>query len=207
MGESYELVPETDEDGNARTVPERRAIARDRTIAIAYIRGADTSRYGTLIRELGNRYARGKDEYPSDLNDAYSALVDYSMPTNTGGSRGWKNGGASTAAAPEASVMTFAQQTVVPDTDGNTFATVTCFRCSSMGHYADRCPADLTVSTASTTGTTLLQHAYMLAQSKASGIDHEWILLDSQSTISVFKNRDMLTNVRCSPHVLRAITN
>ena len=101
------------------------------------------------------------------------------------------------AAAPEASA----------DTDGNTFATVTCFRCSSVGHYADRCPADITVSMASTTGTTLLHHAYMLAQSKASGIDHEWILLDSQSTISVFNNRDMLTNVRRSPHVLRAITN
>ena len=95
MGESYELVPETDEDGNARTVPERRAIARDWTIAIAYIRGAGTSRYGTLIKELGNRYARRKDEYPSDLNDAYSALVDYSTPTNTGGSRGWSGGAGS----------------------------------------------------------------------------------------------------------------
>jgi hypothetical protein len=180
VGESYELVPETDEDGNARTVPARQAIARDRTIVIAYIRGADRSRYGTLIKELGNRYARGKDEYPSDLNDAYSALLDYSTPTNTGEGRGWNGGATTTAAtAPEASAMTFAQQTVVPDTDGNTFATVTCFRCSSMRHYADRCPADITVSTASTTGTTLLQHAYLLAQSKASGIHHEWILLDS----------------------------
>ena len=31
--------------------------------------------------------------------------------------------------------------------------------------------------------------------------------MDSQSTISVFKNRSMLTNVRKSDHVLRAITN
>ena len=158
---------------------------------------------------MGNRYARGKDEYPSDLNDAYSIIVDYATPTNTGGGRGW-SGGATTATttAPEASATTFAHQNVIPDTDGNLFATVTCFRCDSLGHCPDRCPSDITRSTMrSTTGTTLLQHAYMLAQSKASGIDHDWILLDSQSTISVFKNRDMLTNVRRSPHVPRAITN
>ena len=44
MGESYELMPETDDDGNARAVAERMAIERDHTIAIACIRGADTSR-------------------------------------------------------------------------------------------------------------------------------------------------------------------
>lgn len=47
VAEGYELVPETDNNGNARSVPERKVIARDRTIAIAYVRGADPSRYGT----------------------------------------------------------------------------------------------------------------------------------------------------------------
>ena len=41
----------------------------------------------------------------------------------------------------------------------------------------------------------------------SSGIDPSWVLLDSQSTISVFKNCDMLTNIRPSDHVLRAVTN
>jgi hypothetical protein len=39
------------------------------------------------------------------------------------------------------------------------------------------------------------------------GIDPTWILLDSQSTISVFRNANMLTNVRKSDHILRALTN
>ena len=189
---------------------ERTAITLDRMLAITYIRGAHTSRYRSLIKELANRYARGKDEYPSDLNDAYSALVDYATPANTGGHT-WTTQTAATAAAPEASAMTFAQQTLVPRTDGATYATTTCFRCEGVGHYADRCPSDSdTPSTAvsSAAGTTLLQHAYMLAQSKATGINPRWILLYSQSRISVFKNnKGMLTNVRRSPHTLRAITN
>jgi hypothetical protein len=60
-------------------------LTRNRTLAIAYIRGADKSRYGMLIAEQANNYARGKDECPVDLSDAYSALVDYATPTNTAG--------------------------------------------------------------------------------------------------------------------------
>ena len=60
-----------------------------------------------------------------------------------------------------------------------------------------------------TTGTTLTQNAYMLAQLQDHGIlDPSWILLDSQSTISVFKNLGMLTNmIQKSAHTLRALTN
>jgi hypothetical protein len=47
----------------------------------------------------------------------------------------------------------------------------------------------------------------MLTQANVGGINPNWILLDSQSTISVFKNASMLTNIRRSEHVLRALTN
>jgi hypothetical protein len=40
-----------------------------------------------------------------------------------------------------------------------------------------------------------------------SAIDPYWIRLDLQSTISVFCNSDMLTNIRPSDRTLRAITN
>ena len=63
-------------------------------------------------------------------------------------------------------------------------------------------------STSANTGTTLVQYAVMMAQAEQFvTIDPSWVLLDSQSTISVFRNKNMLNNIRQSPHVLRAITN
>ena len=75
--------------------------------------------------------------------------------------------------------------------------------CRGYGHYLNKCPG------ASTTGTTLVQLALMLAQSNEAGIDPEWILLGLQSTISVFRNPTMLKDIRRSEHtaLLRAITN
>jgi hypothetical protein len=99
--------------------------------------------------------------------------------------------------------VTFAQQAVVPGSDGELYPRITCYTHQRMGHYLEHCPTGATTAT----GTTLTHHAYMLSQSSASDIDPEWILLDLQSTISVFKNRDMLMNVRRSPHELRALTN
>jgi hypothetical protein len=108
-----------------------------------------------------------------------------------------------TRLAPEATAMTFAQKAALKaGTNGLTHDGVTCYICQAMGHYASECPST------TTTGTTLVQHAFNFAQTLgAPGIDTNWILLDSQSTISVFKNPNMLRNIRKSDRVLRAITN
>ena len=58
-----------------------------------------------------------------------------------------------------------------------------------------------------TTGTTFTQYIYMLAQSNSHGIDPSWILLDSQSTMSVIKNPAYVTNIRQSARTLCALTN
>ena len=82
VSESYEMIPEY-ADGIRRSVAVRKYMARNKTLAIAFTLGADKTRYGTLIDELANQYAMGKDQYPADLNAAYSALVSYKSPTNT----------------------------------------------------------------------------------------------------------------------------
>lgn len=100
--------------------------------------------------------------------------------------------------------MTFTQRGTVAGTNGIMHDGITCYNCQSIGHYAGDCPHGAT----KTTGTTLRQYAYMLAQQSGKhDIDPDWILLDSQSTISVFRNANMLSNIRRSPHVLWALTN
>jgi hypothetical protein len=203
---NYKLVPWMSDEGTPRSVEERTAIAREKSMAATLVRGADPSRFGTMICHLANQFANGMDEYPQDFASAHSLLESYSSPANVARQRVAPLPITSVVSAPAAatSAATFAQQGQVAGANGVLHEGVTCFRCNSLGHYADECPQH---PSRSTTGTTLTQFAYMLAQSRDSGIDPNWILLDSQSTISVFCNEAMLSNIRPSSHTLRALTN
>jgi hypothetical protein len=61
---NYLLASLTDIRGTIRTVDERKEAA---TLAMALLRGADRTRFGTLLDHLANQYAAGRDEYPKDL--------------------------------------------------------------------------------------------------------------------------------------------
>jgi Zinc knuckle len=205
MAENFTLIAEKDESGQARTDEERKALARDRTLAMMFIRRADPTRYGTLIAELSNQYAMGKDEYPKDVSSTYSLLVNYKTPTNARVHD--KNNERAAVAATnvravtEETAVTFAQKAALkPGTNGIVHDGITCYNCNKKGHYANDCPVEKTA-------TTLTQQGYMMTQKGVSGIDPTWILLDSQSTISVFCNSDMLYNMQKSGDVMRAITN
>jgi hypothetical protein len=147
IAESYTLVPEIDDKGVTRTIAERKTIARDRTLGVAYIRGADHTRYGILTAELANQYAMGTDNYPVDLNAAFSMLVNYTTPVNA--SRTTRNNSnnnttVSTSAGTTngTSGLTFSQRGTVAGTNGVTHSEITCYNCNTVGHYACDCPED-----------------------------------------------------------------
>ena len=222
VSESHTLIPPTDASGKLRSIEERKRLAMDHTLAAAVIRGADKTRFGTLITGLANQFALGKNDYPTDATAAYGLLVNYVTPVNQAPNRHHGNSSSTPATStssslttsrvssslstappngPSGSGITFAQRGTTAGTDGVTHDGITCYNCQAAGHYSPQCPNPTIAAT------TLAQYGVMLAQTKYHGIDPNWILLDSQSTISVFNNKSMLTNLRPSGHVIRAITN
>jgi hypothetical protein len=78
--ENYRLASEFGPDEAPRTEEERRNASKDETLAMALIRGADPTRYGTLLAKLLNQFAIGRNNYPIDLSSAYGLLVNYRTP-------------------------------------------------------------------------------------------------------------------------------
>jgi hypothetical protein len=117
---------------------------------------------------------------------------------------------------------------VIAGADGVTHTHVTCFRCEHKGHYANKYPdgpnATL-LQTEAAAAMTLLQASHNKAIIAADNTNpvsdfpftqlpsrHEliplsWVLLDSQSTVSVFKNPNFLTYIWRSNSQLKIHTN
>jgi Zinc knuckle len=216
VGESYELIENI---GGNMTVAERTAVAQGCTIAMAFLCGSDPRRYSTLLLDLANQKTRGNDQYPIDLTAAYSMLVNYhnptlsrprqqhsvSVPPNTIlhtdiGAHTFAQ--AARSPTPAVSTATSAPSTII-GSDGILHNGITCFHCNASGHYANACPQ---------ARTSLLQYACVLTQattdnSRYSGIPSSWILLDNQSNISIFNNKQMITNIGRSTEDVCAYTN
>jgi hypothetical protein len=187
--------------------------AKRKQIAIAFLKRAETKRYGGLWSELENLYTRGQDHYPEDLTSAYNLLVNYKPAPATNQPRRERT----TSNRPEEDVsgMSFLQDgAAVAGTDGVVHELIKCYNCNTQGHYASSCPTEvqeghqmLQLSTAEDTADEAYESAFSFAQATHSAIPDSWILLDSQSTVSVFKNKALVTNIRPSARTLRVHTN
>jgi hypothetical protein len=116
---------------------------------------------------------------------------------------------------------------LIPGTSGETHHNIKCFNCYKKGHYASSCPdaegvqllqmANINIDNGDDTYESALsflnvghQPEECLFTQSATGhnlIPPTWILLDSQSTVSVFNNRHLLSDIQTSPRTLRVHTN
>jgi Zinc knuckle len=118
---------------------------------------------------------------------------------------------------PVESGLTFTQTSdKVPSTDGKLHPEVRCYKCDKSGHYATQCPSNSSVQLlqfneegSSTIGNTpnLNFTFFQKIDMPLSIIPDHWVLLDSQSTVSVFKNKLFLTNIRESDTAMTVYTN
>ena len=84
------LIDESKPDGTEENYAElilnynlKKAVAaRNRSLALSFLKRADKSRYGTLWTDLENHYTRGTDQYPKDLTAAYNMLLNYRRQHN-----------------------------------------------------------------------------------------------------------------------------
>ena len=190
----------------------KKRMSRDRALAIQFLKGADKKRFGNLLIELENQFTRGTDQYPVDVTAAYGMLVSYRGPRQP---QNQQQGQSSTSNG-----LQFAQTTTapVPGLDGILHEAIICFHCQGPGHYASQCP-HRTDNNEATAGVTMLQshgpvHNFTFlhfdccfSQSRHVAIPDSWVLLDSQSTVSVFRNATLLQNIRPAASPLTVYTN
>jgi hypothetical protein len=54
--------------------------AKNKSVAIGFLKRADRQRYDGLWSDLENLFTRGLDHYPTDLTSAYNLLLNYRPP-------------------------------------------------------------------------------------------------------------------------------
>jgi len=221
IGEDQALINEelksfsTPNDKETKTAKET---AKQKMHAIAFLKRADKNRYSLLVTDLENNFTRGTDQYPTSITETYNLLVNYKKPENKERhSRAPRANGGDRNTSVQQDELAFVQQ-VQPNVP---LEDVQCYNCQQMGHYATTCTSARV--TRHQAAIQLLQHCTIeeatfedeesdfdddedihfsfnltdaITLTQAHMIDPNWILLDSESTVSIFSNGKYLKNIR-----------
>jgi hypothetical protein len=158
--------------------------AYQQALAALFIRGAGVG--AKYLSHLRNDFLEGNDNYPSTLPKVYNVLL--------------RRKSEEVSHVRQEDGVAFAQQNVVPGRNGRSYPHVTCHGCDEAGHYQDQCPSATAEQFQS-------QESTQLFTKGTSHLPETWILPHNQSTMDLFGNRKLLTNVRPSSTTMRVWCN
>ena len=117
-----------------KTIKEK---ARQRYLAMMYLKKCHRSKFGSLWFGLQDSYARGTPQYPENLAAAYSMVIQHRDDDKRGGKKKGPRDNDDEVRPPGHS---FLQHEAVPGTDGKLLEDDQCYFCKNYGHHARNCP-------------------------------------------------------------------
>jgi len=204
------------DEATTTEIEESRKNASERQLAMGYILGCDRVRFGKMIEDLENQHTQGIKAFPQTLAEAYTLANN------------WKNRSGSVQRYNMNDGTVFATKTVTTNKKKRNKDHITCFKCGVAGHYANECDNATTENVEAVEGKQFLSseihdmdddeggddvhmNEFMLYNNPCKHLSdvvpRNWILLDNQSTVDVFHNKELLVNVRESGRVLNIHCN
>ena len=185
----------------------------EKYLSMHVIRRCDTTRFGELQKSLLEGSYRGRDEYPTTLQEVYALLVRQPKEIQANVRRSNVRGGRSNVmfamvGKTQSNDNSVASSNYIKGTDGRT-TNQECYICHRLGHISWYCPEAGNTGPLQKGGKILSCTQVIITQrtNEEVGMKHtiheeseiinpDWILLDTCSTVSVCCNKNLVRDMR-----------
>ena len=209
-----------------------RTSAKEKALAIAFILSADRNRYGKMVEDMENNYLHNIDTFPESLIKSYTLMLHYKQdPRNSVKVVGTVSDGISFATtndskkdgkqAKDISHITcfhcnekghYASNCPNKKKEGTTNLQVDEKNVKiehlhlQDGFISDDENENITTSFQFITTDIISEHTE-ICQAQGRVIPSSWIILDNGSTVDIFTNKNLLTNIRTTKTVMNVRCN